>query len=90
MLHLTERSVALVLKFLGHVVDKKRMSANPEKVTAITQIKKLSTVTELCHFIGMTNHLGKFSHNLSDLLHPLQALLRKKLCVVVERQYIMQ
>jgi len=36
-----------------------------------------STVTELHQFIGKANHLGKFSRNLSDLLLPLQALLRK-------------
>jgi len=42
------------LKFLGHVVDKNGMSADPEKVTAITLMKAPSTVTELCHFIGIS------------------------------------
>ena len=29
------------LKFLGHIVDKNGMSADPEKVTAIAQMKAL-------------------------------------------------
>jgi len=55
------------LKFLGHVIDKNGVSADPEKITAITQMKAPSTVTEHRRFVGMANHLGKFSHNLSNL-----------------------
>ena len=64
------------LKFLGHI-DKNGVSADPEKITAITQMKAPSTVTELRRFIGIANHLGKFFRNLSNLLCPLQTLLKK-------------
>ena len=65
------------LKFLGYIIDKNGVSTDPEKVTAITQMKAPSIVPELRRFIGMANRLSKFSCKLSDLLCPLQALLKK-------------
>ena len=42
------------LKFLGHIIDKNGVSADPEKVTAITQMKAPSSVSELRRFPSPT------------------------------------
>ena len=66
------------LKFLGHIIDKNGISADPEKVTAITQMKQPANVPELRRFMGMTNRLGKFSPRVAELTQPLRELLSKK------------
>ena len=66
------------LKFLGHVIDQEGIRADPDKVTAITEMKPPTNVPELCRFMGMANQLGKFSSSLADLTQPLRQLLSKK------------
>ena len=66
------------LKFLGHKIDKNGISADPEKVAAITQMKQPANVPELHRFMGMTNQLGKFSPRIAELTQPLRELLSKK------------
>ena len=66
------------LKFLGHIIDKDGISADPEKVAAITQMKQPANVPELRRFMGMTNQLGKFSPRIAELTQPLRELLSKK------------
>ena len=48
------------LKFLGHVIDQTGIRADPDKTAAIQQMKPLTTIPELRHFMGMVNQLGKF------------------------------
>ena len=66
------------LKFLGHLVDEEGIRADPDKVTAITEMVPPTNISELCRFMGMVNQLGKFSMNLADLTQPLRQLLSKK------------
>ena len=66
------------LKFLGHIIDKNGISADPEKVAAITQMKQPANVSELRRFMGMTNQQGKFSPRIAELTQPLRELLSKK------------
>ena len=66
------------MKFLGHVIDDKGITADPDKTKALRQMEKPTTVTELQRFLGMANQLGKFSANLAQLTQPLRELLRKK------------
>ena len=66
------------LKFLRHIIDKDGISADPEKVAAITQMKQPANVPELRRFMGMTNQLGKFSPRIAELTQPLRELLSKK------------
>ena len=65
------------LKFLGHVIDRAGIQADPDKTSAITQMPPPTTVTELRRFLGMVNQLGKFSPNLAELTKPLRDLLSK-------------
>lgn len=66
------------LKFLGHVVDKDGIKADPDKTEAIARMEPPKNVSELRRFMGMVNQLGKFSRNLADLTPPLRDLLSKK------------
>jgi len=63
--------------FLGHVVDSEGIHAAQNKLTAIVQAPSPSNIQELRSFLGLLNYYGKFISNLSTLLHPLNALLRK-------------
>ena len=66
------------LKFLGHVVNQHVIQADPDKVSAILQMKPPTNITELRRFMGMVNQLGKFSPNYADLTQPIRPLLSKK------------
>ena len=49
-----------MLTFLGHVLDKDRISADPEKTSAIRMMDQPNNVSELRRFMGMLNQMGKF------------------------------
>ena len=66
------------LKFLGHIISKDGVRADPTKTTAVLQMKPPKNIAELRRFMGMVNQLGKFSPNLAELTHPLRLLLSKK------------
>ena len=66
------------VKFLGYVIDREGIRADPEKTTAILQMKAPTNVTELRRFLGMANQLGKFTPRLSELSQPLRELLSAK------------
>ena len=65
------------IRFLGHIIDKSDIRADPEKTSAILQMESPRTVTELRRFMGMANQLGKFSPTLAEVSHPLRELLSK-------------
>ena len=65
------------LKFLGHIIDENGISPDPDKISAIVEMKPPTNVSELRRFMGMINQLGKFSHNLAELTQPLRQLLSK-------------
>ena len=60
------------VKFLGHIVNKDGIKADPDKTSAILKMKPPQNVTELRRFMGLANQLGKFSCHLADITHPLR------------------
>ena len=66
------------VKFLGHLIDREGIRADPEKTSAILQMEAPTNVTELRRFLGMVNQLGKFSARISELSQPLRELLSTK------------
>ena len=66
------------LKFLGHVISRDGVSADPDKTKAILQMKPPTNITELRRFMGMVNQLGKFSPNVAHISQPLRELLSTK------------
>ena len=65
------------ITFLGHKLDQRGIQADPEKTSAIRELKTPTTVPELRRFMGMVNQLGKFTPNLAHLTQPLRELLSK-------------
>ena len=66
------------LRFLGHIISKDGVRADPAKTTAVLQMKPPQNIAELRRIMGMVNQLGKFSPNLAELSQPLRLLLSKK------------
>ena len=66
------------VKFLGHIVDKDGIKADPDKTKAILNMKPPQNISELRRFMGLANQLGKFSCYLADLTHPLRMSLSSK------------
>ena len=66
------------LKFLGHILDEEGIQADPEKTTAMREMKPPTNISEIRRLMGMVNQLGKFSKNLATLTQPLRELLNKK------------
>ena len=64
------------IKFLGHVIDKNGIHANPEKKTAISNMKPPQSISDLQRFMGLVNQLGKFSSRIAEISQPVRELLR--------------
>ena len=50
------------VKFLGHVIDRHGIRADPDKTGAICQMEAPRSVSDLRRFHGMVNQLGKSLH----------------------------
>ena len=66
------------VKFLGYLIDREDIRADPEKTSAILQMEAPTNVTELRRSLSMVNQLGKFSARISELSQPLRELLSAK------------
>ena len=66
------------ITFVGHTITKSGISADPEKVRAITDMPQPQDVSDVRRFNGMINQLGKFSSRLAELSAPLRALMSDK------------
>ncbi len=65
------------VKFLGHVIDQDGIRPDPDKVKAIRSVQPPNNVGDVRRFLGMVNHLSKFSPNLAEKTQPLRELLHK-------------
>jgi len=52
--------------FLGHVINKNGISADPQKTAAITDMAAPTNISEFRRFMGMVNQLGKFSPQIAE------------------------
>ena len=66
------------LTFLGHTIDGKGISPDPQKTAAINKMASPKSTTELRRFMGMVNQLGKFSPRIAELSKPMRELLSSK------------
>ena len=65
------------ITFMGHKITTDGIQPDPEKVTAITEMKQPTDLSSLRRFLGMVNYLQKFLPNLTTALHPLHQLLKQ-------------
>ena len=66
-----------LLTYMGCVTSAEAISPTKEKVEAIKKAPCPESCTQLRAFLGMINYHGKFIHNLSSILQPLNQLLQK-------------
>ena len=63
--------------YLGHHIDADRLHPLDDRLAAIQEAPKPTSVTTLKSYLGMLSYYSKFLSNLSTILHPLHKLLRK-------------
>ena len=65
------------INYIGHILSKDGLKADPRKVEAIQKMDSPKNKEELQRFLGMTTYLGKFIPNMSQTAAPLRSLLEK-------------
>ena len=66
------------VKFLGYVIDRTGVKADPDKTDAICKLESPKSVSDLRRFLGMVNQMGKFSPYIAELTQPMRELLSSK------------
>ena len=64
------------VKFVGGIVGNGLLAMDPEKIQAIDDWQKPTTVTELRSFLGMANYLKPWIDQYSEIASPLNGLLK--------------
>ena len=62
------------VEFLGHVLEKGAVKADPKKVQAVLDWERPADRTQLRRFLGFANFYRKFIRNFSQIASPLNAL----------------
>lgn len=66
------------VKFLGQIIEGSIITPDPNKIKAVREMYRPTSVLELRVFLGMVNHLSKFAPHMSDKTKPLRDLLSTK------------
>lgn len=64
------------LNYLGHRIDGDGIRPDPSKVIAITELQPPGDVPGLRRFLGMVHYPGRYLLNLSEVIKPLNDLLK--------------
>ena len=65
------------IDYLGHTIDSKGIRPQDDKVKAVLNVPQPQDIKELRSFLGGVQYYSKFLPNLSDMLKPLNDLLKK-------------
>jgi hypothetical protein len=65
------------VKYLGHIIDARGLHPLPDRIQAIVAMPFPTDVHKLKSFLGMVNYYSHFLPDLSSILAPLYALLKK-------------
>lgn len=65
------------IKYLGHTVEHNKIMKSTDKVRAITEMPRPTSLDALRTFLGMTTYYSRFIPNLSTITAPLRQLLTK-------------
>ena len=66
------------VKFMGHVISKDGLKPDPDKVTAIKNMPKPESKSEVLTLLGFVNYLSKFLPKLSEVSTPLRELTTER------------
>ncbi|PKU84463.1 putative mitochondrial protein [Dendrobium catenatum] len=70
------------ISFLGHVVSDEGISVDPQKIQAIADWPRPTTVFEVRSFLGMAGYYRKFVKGFSQISMPLTRLTQKSVAFV--------
>ena len=65
------------LPFLGHIIEEKGISPDPDKIIAVQKIQPPKSVTQLRSFLGLAGYYWRFIKHFSSIAYPLNQLLHK-------------
>ncbi|VFQ83903.1 unnamed protein product [Cuscuta campestris] len=65
-------------KFLGHMVSRRGIEANPEKVRAIMEMEPPKTAKEVQRLTGRLTALNRFLSKLAEKAHPFFTIIKKR------------
>ena len=63
--------------YIGYTLSAEGISPTEEKAEAIKAAPRPENATQVLAFLGLINYHGKFTQNLSTIVHPLNQLLQK-------------
>ena len=64
-------------KLLGHVISKKWISIDPERIRAIEQISLPHNKKAMQYFMGTINFVQRFVPVFSQIIKPLQQMVKQ-------------
>ena len=62
---------------MGHIVSKRGIEVDPEKIKAILDMLALRNEKEIRGFLGRLQYISRFIARLTDICEPIFRLLRK-------------
>jgi len=65
------------LKYLGHIIDRRGIRTDPEKVKAMTQWPRPTNVRQIRQFVGLASWYRRFTPKFSATAAPLTRMTRK-------------
>ena len=76
------------IHFLGHVINYEGIRPLPEKNKEISKIKVPSNTNEVHTLLGVLNYYCRFIPSFSDLMQPLQKLLKKNTKILNGQKHV--
>ena len=64
--------------FLGHIISKEGLEADPEKVAAVKNFPIPTSPTEVKSFLGLCSHYRRYVQNFADIARPLHKASESK------------
>ena len=65
--------------FLGHIVRKEGVTVDQEKIKAVVEWQRLTCVTEVRSFLGLTGYYRRFIEGFSKIATSMTKLLQKNI-----------
>jgi hypothetical protein len=65
------------VKFLEHLISRNGIAADPEKIRVVAEWPRLTNLTQLRSFVGLSSYYRRFIPGFADLARPLHLLTQK-------------